>query len=75
MMLALLGVTVIEEMFDAGVGTIRGADPATFPLCAVMEVWPAPMALAKPALETVATAGLEELHCTELEISEVLPSE
>jgi hypothetical protein len=56
------GVTVIEDRVAEV--TVSVALPAIFPELAVMVTVPAEMAVARPVLSIVATAGFDELHVT-----------
>ena len=60
------GVTVIEDRV-AGV-TVRVALPSIPPELAVMVTVPGEMAVARPVLSIVATAGFDELHVTCVDI-------
>jgi len=56
------GVIAIETR--AALVTVRVVDPLTVPELAAMMVAPAPIPVANPALEIVATPGCEELQFT-----------
>ena len=58
------GVIAIETR--AALVTVRVVDPLTVPELAAMMVAPAPIPVANPALEIVATPGCEELQFTTL---------
>jgi len=67
------GVTDTED--NVAVVTVRVAVPDLVPEVAVMVVVPAPTAVARPLLLTVATAALDELQVTTVVISRLVPSE
>jgi hypothetical protein len=54
---------------------VSGVDPATEPDVADIFAFPTATPLANPVVETTATAGLSELHVTEVVRFCVLPSE
>ena len=57
-----------------GCATLRVLEPVMGPKVAVMVALPVPVPVAKPVLLTLATAGADELHVTELVRFCVLPS-
>ena len=58
------GVIAIETR--AALVIVRVVDPLTVPELAAIVVVPAPVLVANPALEIVATAGCEEVQLTEV---------
>ena len=66
------GVIAMETR--AGCATFRVLEPVIGPKVAVMVALPVPTPVAKPVLLTLATAGADELHVTELVRFCVLPS-
>ena len=66
-MLGLTGVTDMEDRVAEV--TVRVALPEIVPEAAVMVAGPAPTAVARPLLLTVATDGLDELQMTCVAIS------
>src|SRR3972149_4604769 len=71
-MLGLTGVTDMEDRVAEV--TVRVALPEIVPEAAVMVAVPAPMAVARPLLSTVATDRFAELQMTCEVISKLVPS-
>ena len=69
------GDRVIDVRLAAALVTVRIAVPLILPDCAVTVTTPTATPLAAPALLTDAKFVSDELHCTELVMSLLLPSE
>jgi hypothetical protein len=65
---------VMAVLSNVGAVTVSGADALRFAFIAVMIVLPALRLVVQPALPTVATAVLREVHAATDEISALLPS-
>ena len=71
--LGVAGVTAMED--KVAEFTVRSVLPVTPPGVAVMVAEPGPMAVARPLLSTVVTAGFDELQVTSAVMLWLVPSE
>ena len=73
-MVGFAGLTEMAVRVGAGAATVRVVEPAIELRFALIVVDPTDAAVARPVMETVATAGLEDVQVTELVKSWLLPS-